>query len=257
MTLLNLREKGYDVIRYTTKSGKSLEYSATDDEEWTIVKKLIEKPAPGAQWRALYYAAPTVKQHSTTKGSGKSFVEGFTTLSDEEFNGNVSTFIGSPKKSGGRKSTVKKTGTMAKNFTSKSLAKVKSSKKRAEDNEGGKAAFKKNAKKNVGKESSSLKEHGAMKEPVKKKHPKQKNAIKAANTSAKKGKGTKFGRDKKSDNVNAGGYGQAKPSNKRKGKVTVLEFDSDDGSLDLDDEEGYAKLLEQVKEESKRDISHW
>lgn len=93
-----------------------------------------------------------------------------------------------------------------------------------------------------------------MKEPVKKKHPKQKNAIKAANTSAKKGKGTKFGRDKKSDNVNAGGYGQSKPSNKRKGKVTVLEFDSDDGSLDLDDEEGYAQLLEQVKQESKHDI---
>ena len=69
---------------------------------------------------------------------------------------------------------VKKTGTMAKNFTSKSLTKLKSSKKRAEDNEGEKTAFKKNAKKNVGKESSSLKEHGAMKEPVKKKHSKQK-----------------------------------------------------------------------------------
>ena len=42
MSLLNLREEGYDVIRYTTKSGKSLEYSATDKEEWSIIKKLIE-----------------------------------------------------------------------------------------------------------------------------------------------------------------------------------------------------------------------
>ena len=82
----------------------------------------------------MYYAAPTVKQHSTAKGSGKSFAEGFTTLSDEELSGNVSTFIDSPKKSGGGKLTVKKTGMMAKNFTSKSLAKVKSSKKCAEDN---------------------------------------------------------------------------------------------------------------------------
>ena len=39
---MNLREEGYDVIRYTTKSGKSLEYSATDKEEWNIIKKLIK-----------------------------------------------------------------------------------------------------------------------------------------------------------------------------------------------------------------------
>ena len=71
MSLLNLREEGYDVIRYTTKSGKSLEYSATDKEEWNIIKKLINKAAPGAQWRALYYTASTAKQHSTTKRSGK------------------------------------------------------------------------------------------------------------------------------------------------------------------------------------------
>ena len=97
MTLLNLREKGYDVICYTTKSGKSLEYSATDDKEWTIVKKLIEKPAPGAQWRALYYTASTTKQHSTTKHSGKSFAEGFTILSDEKLSDNVNTIIDGPK----------------------------------------------------------------------------------------------------------------------------------------------------------------
>ena len=40
----------------------------------------------------------------------------------------------------------------------------------------------------------------------------------------------------------------------KKGKVAVIEFDSDDDSLDLDDEEEYAQLLEQVKQESKRDI---
>ena len=97
MSLLNLREEGYDVIRYTTKSGKSLEYSATDKEEWNIIKKLIKKPAPGAQWRALYYTASTAKQYSTTKRSGKGFAEGFTTLSDEELSGNVNTIIASPK----------------------------------------------------------------------------------------------------------------------------------------------------------------
>ena len=93
MSLLNLREEGYDVIRYTTKSGKSLEYSATDKEEWNIIKKLINKAAPGAQWRALYYTASTAKQHSTTKHSGKGFVEGFTTLSDEELSGNVNIYM--------------------------------------------------------------------------------------------------------------------------------------------------------------------
>ena len=51
------------------------------------------------------------------------------TLSDEELSGNVNTIIDGPKKSGGEKSTVKKTSTMAKNFTSKELTKVKSSKK--------------------------------------------------------------------------------------------------------------------------------
>ena len=181
-------------------------------------------------------------------------MDGFTTLSDEELSGNVNTIIDSPKKSGGEKSTVKKTGTMAKNFTSKRLTRVKSSKKRAEDNEGEKTSSKKDPKKNMKKKSSPLKEHGAMKEPVKKKHPKQKNTMKAANTSAKKGKGMKFEREKKSNDVNAGGYGQTKLSNKRKGKVTVIEFDSDDDSLGLDDEEEYAHLLEQVKQESKRDI---
>ena len=64
----------------------------------------------------------------------------------------------------------------------------------------------------------------------------------------------KFEREKKSNDVNAGGYGQTKLSNKRKGKVTVMEFDSDDNSLDLDDKEEYAELSEQVKKESKRDI---
>ena len=97
MSLLNLREEGYDVIRYTTKSGKSLEYSATDKEEWNIIKKLINKAAPGAQWRALYYTASTAKQHSMTKRSGTSFAEGFTTLSDEELSGNVNTIIDSQK----------------------------------------------------------------------------------------------------------------------------------------------------------------
>ena len=75
--------------------------------------------------------------------------------------------------------------------------------------------------------------------------------MKAANTFAKKVKGSKFERDKKSKDVNAGGYGQTKLSNKRKGKVAVIEFDSDDNSLDLDDKEEYAQLLEQVKKRIK------
>ena len=33
MKILTLREKGYDILRYTTKGGKSLEYTITDDEE--------------------------------------------------------------------------------------------------------------------------------------------------------------------------------------------------------------------------------
>ena len=49
-------------------------------------------------------------------------------MSDEELSDNVNTIIDGPKKSGGEKSTVKKTSTMAKNFTSKELTKVKSSK---------------------------------------------------------------------------------------------------------------------------------
>ena len=122
----------------------------------------------------MYYTASTAKQHSTTKGSGKGFVEGFTTSSDEELSSNVSTIIDSPKKCGGGKSTVKKTSTMAKIFTSKCLAKVKSPKKCVKVNEGKKASSKKNPKKNVGKESSPLKEHGAIKDPFKKKRPKQK-----------------------------------------------------------------------------------
>ena len=88
--------------------------------------------------------------------------------------------------------TVKKTGTMTKNFTSKSLAKVKSSKKHAEDNEGEKLLLRRMQRRMWGK-SSSLKEHGEMKKPDGKNPPKGKDAIKVAKTSAKKGKGTKFG----------------------------------------------------------------
>ena len=72
--------------------------------------------------------------------------------------------------------------------------------------------------------------------------------------SSKKGKGTEFGKRKKSNNPYARKYGQAKGSNQGIGKVTVYDCDSDDSSLELDDEEEYEKLLEQVKEESKRDI---
>ena len=46
--------------------------------------------------------------------------------------------------------------------------------------------------------------------------------MKAAKTSAKKGKGMKFEREKKSNDVNACGYGQTKLSNKRKGKVAMM-----------------------------------
>ena len=54
---------------------------------------------------------------------------------------------------------MKKTGTMAKNFTSKRLTRIKSSKKRAEDNEGEKTSSKKDPKKNMKKKSSPLKEY--------------------------------------------------------------------------------------------------
>ena len=40
--------------------------------------------------------------------------------------------------------------------------------------------------------------------------------MKAANTFAKKVKGMKFEREKKSNDVNAGGYGQTRLSNKKK-----------------------------------------
>ena len=77
--------------------------------------------------------------------------EEFTTLSDEELSGNVNTIIDSPNKSGGKKSTVKKTSTMAKNFTSKELTKTKSSKKRVEGNAGGKLLLRKVQRRTQGK----------------------------------------------------------------------------------------------------------
>ena len=85
---------------------------------------------------------------------------------------------------------MKKTSTMAKNFTSKELTKTKSSTKCVAGNAGGKTSSQKRPEKNVRKESSPLNEHRAMKEPVKNKHTKQKNAMKAANNFAKIGKGT-------------------------------------------------------------------
>ena len=86
----------------------------------------------------------------------------------------MNTIIDGPKKSGGEKSTVKKTSTMAKNSTSEELTKVTSSKKHVEGDAGEKTSSEKDPKKNMRKESSPLKKHKAIKEPVKNKHAKQK-----------------------------------------------------------------------------------
>ena len=55
MTMLTLRAKGYDIMRYATKGGKSFEYTITDPEEWGISKNLIENHPPGATWIVLCY----------------------------------------------------------------------------------------------------------------------------------------------------------------------------------------------------------
>ena len=78
-------------------------------------------------------------------------------MSDEELSGNVNTIVGIPKKSGGEQSIVKKTGTVAKNSTSKRLTRVKSSKKRAEDNEGEKLILRKTQRRMWGKRVLHLK----------------------------------------------------------------------------------------------------
>ena len=86
MTMLTLRAKGYDIMRYMTKGGKSLEYTITDEEEWGISKNLIENPPLGATWIVLRYTPPTTKLNSKTEGSGKSYALGFSTPLDEEPN---------------------------------------------------------------------------------------------------------------------------------------------------------------------------
>ena len=98
MTMLTLRAKGYDIMRYTTKGGKSLEYTITDPEEWGISKNLIENPPPGATWIVLRYTPPTTKRNSKTEGSGKSYAPGFSTPSDEEPNDKSLTKAKSSKK---------------------------------------------------------------------------------------------------------------------------------------------------------------
>ena len=53
MSLLNLRDIGFGIVRYTAKGRKPLEYGVMDGNEWNTVKKLIDNPASGAIWRAL------------------------------------------------------------------------------------------------------------------------------------------------------------------------------------------------------------
>ena len=41
MSLLNLRDIGFDFVQYTAGSGKPLEYNVMKKPEWDIVKNLI------------------------------------------------------------------------------------------------------------------------------------------------------------------------------------------------------------------------
>ncbi len=247
LTLLNLRDNGFGIVRYTAKGGKPLEYNIVEESEWKTVKKLIIKPASGATWRALKYVAPTAKKVTKKKNSGKGFAKGFTTLSDTEQGENEKTdgTTGSTKKKqSSRKTPQKKKSSKTDAAQKKSPAKAKSPKKTVgSTNETKKTAGKKTPAKGSTKSVSAKKSSG--KECTK------------GEASKKPGKPSyktkKPGKKKTGASGDVGGYGQINQSSPRKGEVITVDFDSDDDPLDMDNEEAYAKALAEVKKESKQE----
>ena len=61
MSMLHLRDNGYNFVRYTAKGGKPLEFDIMDKSDWKTFKTLIANPNSGATWKRLYYVTPTKK----------------------------------------------------------------------------------------------------------------------------------------------------------------------------------------------------
>ena len=129
MSMLHLRDNGYNFVRYTAKGGKPLEFDIMEKNDWKTFKGLIANPDSGATWKALYYVAPTEKKHKK-KNSGKSYANGFTTGSDEEDDA-AGADVGGPEKPSSEKLTRKKKGSNAETSPKKSPAKANFPKKQA------------------------------------------------------------------------------------------------------------------------------
>ena len=69
MTLHHYRGKGYGIVRYTPKGGKSVEYDMCDKKDFETIRHLVKNPAEGTNWRVLRYEISNTKK---TQKSGQS-----------------------------------------------------------------------------------------------------------------------------------------------------------------------------------------
>ena len=235
MSMLHLRDNGYSYLRYTADGGKPMDFNVKDDGDWKTSKKLIATSTPGATWKAFYYVAPTAKIAPTAKkqkkkNRGKAFAPGFTTGSDNEED-TVETDARRSAKSSSATLPSKKKVSKTETPRMKSPAKTNSSKKTK-----------------AGKHGSVSTKAASSRKIPEKGTPKGKGTKNPGKISTPK---KKRGKNKVGDSASSGGYGQVGQSSPGKGKVIMLDFDSDDDPLDLDNEEAYAKAVAEVKKESK------
>ena len=64
MTLHHYRGKGYGIVRYTPKGGKSVEYEMFDKKDFETILHLLKNPTEGTNWRVLRYEISNTKNIS-------------------------------------------------------------------------------------------------------------------------------------------------------------------------------------------------
>ena len=235
MSILKYRQRGFQTVRYTPKGGKSMEFDISQQKEFDTVEQLITNASSGTVWRVLRYESSIPKK---MQGQGGAYAPGFTTLSDVEREAKMTSKEATASVRMSEKSSPKKAARKDTTVTNTSPRKT-SPKKKSAPNRNDKAQTNATSAKKPPPKTGTAKNVVSKKRLTKTKSK--------DNRTTNEDKMVK--KNTKDTDSNKGRHSKSSPA---KGKiVTVEKVDSDEDSLDLDNDEGLVESLAVARKESR------
>ena len=84
LTIMADRNKGYPIVRFTSKGGIPVEYDMRIKRDREMLRGLIHTPKKGSAWSVLRKEVVKTKEIQKQKKTGRNHAPGFTTPSDDE-----------------------------------------------------------------------------------------------------------------------------------------------------------------------------